>query len=163
MLFAEAGLANKPPSRSISVSAGHPAVQHGPSDGMDGLSGMGDSSPPDYACLPSTLSRVRTKAFVQRLPALELSIERYTDAVPDDGAWYLLCAGDQLARFKTYKAAKDAWDEFVSASGWKPERRQLDPKEYLIREATMRENERWHEYWGSSHKFRAKGGVHKNR
>jgi hypothetical protein len=51
----------------------------------------------------------------------------------------------------------------VAASGWKPEKRELDPKDLLLREQTMKENERFFEYWGNSHKFRVRGGVHRNR
>jgi hypothetical protein len=28
---------------------------------------------------------------------------------------------------------------------------------------TMKENERFFEYWNNSHKFRVRGGVHRNR
>ena len=102
-------------------------------------------------------------SYRQYLPALELSIERYTDVVPSDGWYYLLRSGEELGRFRTLAAAKEAWTELVEASGWKPEKREIDPKEYLLRESTMQENERFQEYWGSSHKFRVRGGVHRNR
>jgi hypothetical protein len=102
-------------------------------------------------------------SYVQRLPALDLAIERNTERVPPDGGYYLLRGGAQLGRFRSLKAAKAAWDEVVRESGWKPERREQDPRELLVRERTMQENERFNEFWGSSHKFRAKGGVHRNR
>jgi hypothetical protein len=102
-------------------------------------------------------------AYTQRLPALKLALERHTDAVPHDGHCYLLRDGQQVGRFKSLKSAQAAWRDVVEESGWTPPTRDLDPKEYLVREATMRENERFHEYWGSSHKFRVRGGVHRNR
>lgn len=106
---------------------------------------------------------MRKDAYIQRLPALELSIERYTDSVPADGWWYLLRAGETIGRFRSRQQATAAWAEVIATSGWRPEKTAVDPKALLVREATMRENERWHEYWGSSHKFRARGGIHKNR
>jgi hypothetical protein len=101
--------------------------------------------------------------YLQRLPALELSIERYTAAVPNDGLYYLLRNGERLGRFKSLKAAREAWKDVITESNWEPPKRELDAKDYLVREATLQENERFHEYWGSSHKFRARGGVHRNR
>lgn len=102
--------------------------------------------------------------YVQRLPALELAIERNSETVPKDGHYYLLRGSEQVGRFRSLKAAKEAWDQIVADTGWTPPRRKpLNPREYLVRETAMKENERFHEYWGSSHKFRAKGGVHRNR
>jgi hypothetical protein len=77
--------------------------------------------------------------YRQVLPALELSIERMTPAVADDGAWYLLRAGNQLGRFPTLKAAKAAWDAEIAASGWQAPRRPVDRKDMLARERS----ERW--------------------
>jgi hypothetical protein len=103
------------------------------------------------------------ESYRQHLPALDLSIERYTDAVLADGWYYLLRSGQELGRFKSLNAAREAWTEFVKASGWEPETREMDPKELLLREMTMKENERFFEYWNNSHKFRVRGGMHRNR
>lgn len=101
--------------------------------------------------------------YVQQLPPLELSIERYTENVPGDGAWYVRRRGEIVGRFKSQKAAKAAWDEIISESGWEPSKRELDPEEVLRRESQMRDDERFHDYWNSSHKFRVRGGIHRNR
>ena len=77
--------------------------------------------------------------YRQVLPALELSIERLTSTVPDDGAWYVLRAGKQIGRFRTLKAAKEAWDAEIGASGWQPPRRSIDPDGMFARERS----ERW--------------------
>jgi hypothetical protein len=106
---------------------------------------------------------VRKDAFVQRLPALGLTLERYTAAVPPDGYWYITRENEIVGRYRNRKAAKEAWDQIVADSGWKPPKIERDPREMMVREATMRENERFQEYWGNSHKFRPRGGVHKNR
>jgi len=106
----------------------------------------------------------KEKPYSQRLPAIDLVLEKHTANVPDDGHYYLNRDGEQLGRFRTLKAAQEAWAQAVADSGWQPEpREQLDPRELLIREADMREAERFKEYWGTSHKFRVRGGVHRNR
>jgi hypothetical protein len=77
--------------------------------------------------------------YRQALSALELSIERYTPDVPDDGAWYLLRAGQQIGRFRSLKAARETWNAEIAASGWTPTKRRIDPDEALARER----GERW--------------------
>lgn len=72
--------------------------------------------------------------YRQTLPALTLSIERYTRHVPNDGAWYLLKGGHKIGRFRSLKAAKQAWDAEVASSKWSPAERPLDANEVLARE-----------------------------
>jgi hypothetical protein len=109
------------------------------------------------------MAPLNDKTYFQHLPALDLSIERHTDNVPHDGAWYVRRDGEVVGKFKTQKAAKAAYDGVIEATGWKPEKIELSPEETLLRETQMREDERFHDYWNNSHKFRARGGVHKNR
>lgn len=78
-------------------------------------------------------------SYRQSLPDLDLSIERYTDSVPADGAWYLLNGGKQLGRYRTLQAAKEGWDAFIEKSGWTPPQRPIDAKAMLQRES----GERW--------------------
>jgi hypothetical protein len=77
--------------------------------------------------------------YRQALPDLELSIERGTKAVPDDGYFHLRRAGEELGRYRSLKAAQGAWQEVVRESGWKPEPRATDPAEVRRRE----QSERW--------------------
>lgn len=79
------------------------------------------------------------QAYRQVLPQLDLSIERYTDAVPDDGAWHLIRAGQQLGRYRSLRSAQEAWRVVVEESGWKAEPRPVDATDARRREAT----ERW--------------------
>jgi hypothetical protein len=88
--------------------------------------------------------------YVQRLPALGLSIERNTPAVPPDGRWHLIRDDVELDTFRTLKAAQEAWRELIAASGWTP------PKAEERSAAEMLEAERWardrdarNEYWHS--------------
>jgi hypothetical protein len=79
------------------------------------------------------------REYKQQLPAIGLSLERYTTSVPQDGAYYLVQHGQQLGRYRSLKAAKVAWDEAVGASGWTPTRRALDVADVALRER----RERW--------------------
>jgi hypothetical protein len=77
--------------------------------------------------------------YRQVLPDLELSIERSTENVPDDGQWHLLRGGEEVGRFRSLKAAQVAWREVVSDSGWKPSPPNVDVDE-VRRRAQI---ERW--------------------
>jgi hypothetical protein len=77
--------------------------------------------------------------YRQILPELELSIERYTENVPADGGWYVLRARQQVGRFRTLKAARDAWKEIVREAGWQPAQRHVSADEVRRRE----QMERW--------------------
>ena len=77
--------------------------------------------------------------YRQTLPALKLSIERHTDAVPHDGRWYLLRDGAELGSYRSLKAAQEAWREVVAQSDWKPPPREVDTEEVRRRE----QMERW--------------------
>jgi hypothetical protein len=82
---------------------------------------------------------LKRNPFRQHLPDLDLSIERYTDVVPDDGGWYLLRSGEQLGRHRSLKEARLAWHQVVQDSGWSPRKQDVDSKAVLSRESA----ERW--------------------
>jgi hypothetical protein len=100
--------------------------------------------------------------YLQQLPAIGLSIERTTENVPDDGAYYLIRNGETLSKHSSLKSAQIAWKAVLDEAGWRPEKRHLDPEELLRREDDFRERTRFNEYWGSSHQFRT-GGKLRNR
>lgn len=77
--------------------------------------------------------------YRQTQPAIGLSLERLTDAVPRDGAYYLLQDGEIVARYGSLKAAKAAWDDALAASGWTPPKATIDADEVQMRER----RERW--------------------
>lgn len=90
------------------------------------------------------------ESYRQYLPALDLSIERHTNAVPSDGWWYLLRAEETLGRYKTRKAAQDAWATVVAESGWQPEKPEgRTAKEILAAEQAARDRDARNEYWHS--------------
>lgn len=82
---------------------------------------------------------MQKEPYRQVLPDLELSLERFTDDVPDDGRWYLLRSGQEIGRFRSRKAAQEAWKRHVRESGWEPRRPELDKDEIQRREQV----ERW--------------------
>jgi hypothetical protein len=147
------------------MSAGHAADQgqrvhpHPGHVGALQRAGKPPRSPPAVACTvrvasPAGCRRdVRTLAlrglpsscvvgrdpYRQVLPDLQLSIERYTSDVPADGGWYLIRAGAHIGRFRSLKAAQEAWRAVVSESGWTPQRKPIDAANVRRRE----QMERW--------------------
>jgi hypothetical protein len=94
------------------------------------------------------------RAYVQRLPALGLSIEHRTERVPDDAGWYLMRGDERLGRFRSLKLAQSAYAEAIAQSRWKPPPR--SPSSDLVaREAQRRNDEAFFEYWY--------GGIHSRR
>jgi hypothetical protein len=79
------------------------------------------------------------EAYRQYLPDQDLSIERFTDAVPDDGGWYLIRSGERLGRFQSLTAAQKAWKDVLRETGWEPPRHRIDPVAVRRRE----QMERW--------------------
>jgi hypothetical protein len=89
------------------------------------------------------------KPYSQRLPEVGLSIERYTESVPDDGRWYLLRDGEQLGSYRSIKAAQAAWQAVLSDIGWTSTPRKVDGKEALEREKWAKDRDARMEYWHS--------------
>jgi hypothetical protein len=90
----------------------------------------------------------RTDVYAQRLPALDLAIERNTPSVPADGYFYVVREGTELGRFRSLKAAKARWDAEIAESGWKPaEARPLTPSEMIARDKAARERQEKAEHW----------------
>jgi hypothetical protein len=88
--------------------------------------------------------------YVQRLDALGLSIERNTEAVPADGAWYLLRNGDVIGRYRSRKAAQEAWRQIIDESGWTPPKTaHRTTEEMLAAERAARDRDARNEYWHS--------------
>lgn len=79
------------------------------------------------------------KDYKQVLPELELSLEHYTDAVPDDGGWYLMRKGKQVGRYRSRKEAMVAWKTVIEREGWEPPKLEVDAREAVLRES----RERW--------------------
>jgi len=88
--------------------------------------------------------------YVQRLPALGLSIERNTPAVPLDGRWHLIRDGVEIDSYRSLTAAQEAWRQIVAASDWTPPQAdQRSPSEILDAERWARDRDARNEYWHS--------------
>lgn len=84
-------------------------------------------------------TKVAKNPYRQTQPAVGLSLERFTDAVPTDGAYYLLLNGEIVGRYRSLKAAKTAWNHALDTSGWTPPKSELNPHDIQMRER----RERW--------------------
>jgi hypothetical protein len=96
-------------------------------------------------------------SYRQFVPAIGLSIERCTSAVPSDGYYYVLNGGKIEGRFRTLKDAQRRYKELLEASGYRPpglERAKVDPE----KEAVERYMDELEAYWGDSHKHSRRGG-----
>lgn len=95
--------------------------------------------------------------YRQTIPAISLSLERYTAAVPDDGYYYVLKDGRVEGRFRTLRQAQARYKELLAASGYQPppvEAKEVDP----AKEAVERYMDELEAYWGDSHKHARRGG-----
>ena len=77
--------------------------------------------------------------YRQYLPDLDLSIEHDTENTRDPRGWFLLRGGEELGRYGSQAAARQAWKDVLDEAGWKPPARELDASEVLRRASS----ERW--------------------
>jgi len=94
--------------------------------------------------------------YRQAVPAIELSLERATENVPDDGFFYVSLAGEIKGRFRTLRQAQALYKALLDESGYKPPAPadRNDPG----REAVERYLDELGAYWGDSHKHSRRGG-----
>ena len=94
--------------------------------------------------------------YRQSIPDLDLSIERLTEVVPDDGKFYVIHSGEILGSYRTLKQAQTVFRQIVLESSYKPSPAESGktPSEML----TERYMESKDFYWSDSHKHRGGGG-----
>jgi hypothetical protein len=97
-----------------------------------------------------------TESYRQAIPDLNLSIEKATDKVPDDGKYYVLQNGKVLGAFRNLKQAQVLYRKIVQESGYKPtpvtttkSAAEMATENYLAAKDL---------YWAESHKYRGGGG-----
>lgn len=103
----------------------------------------------------------RASEFYRReIPAINLSLERCTGNVPNDGMFYLVHDGRTLGHYRTEREALARFREVVEEIGYQPEPQEAQPltpaeenAEHYFYSKEM--------YWGESHKHREKGGPGK--
>ena len=95
--------------------------------------------------------------YKRALPEVELSIERATENVPNDGRFYLVWRGMIVNDFSTEKLAPRRYNEILNEVGFQPK----ETKGEHITPSQERLDQYFYAkeiYWAESHKFRGKGG-----
>ena len=94
--------------------------------------------------------------YRQYIPDLQLSIERNTQAVPDDGKYYVLNQGRVMGGFRSLKQAQALFKQVVEEQNYAP------TSSLPTKSVSEMQNERYMEaksfYWANSHKYRGGGG-----
>ena len=99
---------------------------------------------------------MNSDAYRQYIPAINLSIERFTEQVPNDGQYHVRNDGKIVGSFRSLKQAQAMFKELVQASGYKtsPPERGKTASEIM----TERYMDAKDLYWANSHKHRSGGG-----
>lgn len=96
------------------------------------------------------------KFYRQSIPDLGLSIERATEAAPDDGKYHLILHGQSLSSYRSLKRAQEAFRKFVQESGYQPTFPVTGKStSQMMTERYMEAKEL---YWADSYKYRGGGG-----
>ena len=95
--------------------------------------------------------------YKRQLSQLEVSVERATENVPNDGRFYLLRRGKIIADFPSEKSALKKYREILEEVGFQPREVEADKRtpseEWLESYFYAKEM-----YWAQSHKYTEKGG-----
>lgn len=86
-------------------------------------------------------------AYIQRLPALDLAIERATERTPDVTRYYVFHGEELVADFRRLPDAQARFREIRDASEWEPPERNSSPEDQLKREKDAHERFRQLEHW----------------
>jgi len=54
------------------------------------------------------------------IPGIDVSVERYTANVPNDGKYYIVKEGKVVQNFRSMKHAEDMFKQLIAESGFKP-------------------------------------------
>ena len=97
-----------------------------------------------------------SKFYRQSIPDLALSIERATEATPDDANYHVILKGDAIGSFRVLKQAQQLFRQVVEESGYDPTptARGKTPSQMM----TERYMEAKDLYWADSYKHRGGGG-----
>jgi hypothetical protein len=99
-----------------------------------------------------------TDPYMQRLPGIDLTIERATERTPDRVSFHVFYKGKLVGTHRKLPAAQLQFRQLRDESGWKPRPKpELTPEEMLIREREQHQRLAHLEYWSKSHQFRGGG------
>lgn len=86
--------------------------------------------------------------YIQRLPDLDLAIERAAERTPDSSRYHLFRGDEVVGSFRRLPEAQARFRELRDESGWKPPGAVArDPEERLQREREARERSNQAEHW----------------
>jgi len=108
------------------------------------------------------MARRDANTYRQAIPALELSIERCTPQVPDDGYYYVCFKGEIKGRHRSLRAALVQYRSIVAESGWRPDAPRKR-KVHSAPEAVERYMDALEDYWSGAHVHRRRGGKARSR
>ena len=100
--------------------------------------------------------------FQQKVPNYDVSLEKGTKDIPNDGKYYILRKGKIVYSTKILKKAQIKFDDLLKKMGYKPNvKEKLAPED--IKKALHKQNldkffQAYDNYWNNSYKFR-KGGM----
>lgn len=91
----------------------------------------------------------------QYVPALGISLECGTDAVPKDGRYHVMMNGEVVASFRSQNAALRRYKGLIAEAGGypKPEKPSMtaeDRRLLLIRESVHKRLDLAEDYWGAA-------------
>lgn len=96
------------------------------------------------------------KFYRQSIPDLGLSIERSTEATPDDGKFHVIQHGELLGSYRALNRAKEMFRQIIEESGYDPSPAvQAKTVSQMMTERYMEAKDR---YWADSYKHRGGGG-----
>ncbi|MEX1195068.1 MAG: hypothetical protein WD904_04675 [Dehalococcoidia bacterium] len=96
----------------------------------------------------------QSKLFRQSVAAIDLSIQRATPDVPDDGWFYVVFQGLIKGRFRQKKQAEILYKGILNETGYKPD----PPAPSSRNEAVEGYLDEVENYWLDSHKHTRRGG-----
>lgn len=96
--------------------------------------------------------------YRQSIASLGLAIERGTPAVPGDGYFYVLFAGQIQGRHRTLKKAQAQYSAIMAGQGWRPDPPPTTADANAEPEAVKRYMDELETYWSDAHGHRRRGG-----
>jgi hypothetical protein len=93
--------------------------------------------------------------YRQSIPAIQLSLEKQTPEVPNDGCYYVVSQGQIKGRFRQKRQAHELYNQILKDSGYSPPH----PEPPVDRDQTVeRYMDELETYWLDSHKHARRGG-----
>ena len=97
------------------------------------------------------------RTYKHYIPALDLSIERYTNRVPNDGKYHVVYRRNIVGSFRSRKQAEEKFYQIVKESGYKPDTTKVktyDPAQESLEMYSLSKAI----FWAEGPKYKGKGG-----